>query len=248
MIIGAQRAGTSSLYRYLAGHPQLQPSIRKETEYFSREFRLGESWYRSHFPVAAPSRITFEATPDYLCFPGAAKRAARLVPQVRLIATLRNPVERAWSHYHHMVRLGFETLSFEEALDAEDARIAADLTAIEDSMRRPNDFLRFNYAYRGLYAEQLTRWINEFDTAQLHVVVFEQLVEDPGVVLGGVTDFLDVESLSSSAWTNRSYRAGARSERTPMADATRADLQQRFMEPNMQLASLLGWEELPPGW
>ena len=101
---------------------------RKEVSYFTRHFGRGEAWYRTHFPTRARVAVrrrrlhaqvrSFEATPDYLFHPLAAARAAQLVPDAKLIALLRDPVERAYSHYRHMVRLGFEDLSFDEAIRA----------------------------------------------------------------------------------------------------------------------------------
>lgn len=249
MIIGAQRAGTSSLYRYLAAHPQIVPSVRKETEYFSREYRLGEDWYRAHYPLRLRPGLTFEATPDYLCFPGAAERASALVPAARIVVILRDPVERAWSHYNHMVRLGFEELSFDDALETESSRIADDLAAIGDSGRRPNEFLRFNYTYRGHYAEQIRAWIDAFGRDQTHVVTFEELMEKPAAVLPALTDFLGVEPRGTAGWGNRSYRSGTpQGGHNAMSASARVRLEEEFAPANERLRALLDWTQLPSAW
>ncbi len=100
IILGAQRAGTSSLYYYLSQHPQILPAVRKELHFFDDHYRRGLGWYRSQFPTrGARGTITGEATPYYLSHPHAPARIQRLLPQARLIVLLRNPVERAISHY-----------------------------------------------------------------------------------------------------------------------------------------------------
>src|SRR5947209_1159841 len=135
LIIGAQKAGTTSLYRYLAAHPDIVASTRKEVHFFDINFWRGEWWYRSLFPLRRrlqrrpPLRnrpaITGEASPYYLFHPFAPERAAQLLPDAKLIVLLRDPVERAWSHYRHEVANGRETMTFPDALAAEPARLAA---------------------------------------------------------------------------------------------------------------------------
>ena len=118
MIIGTQRGGTSSLYKYLEGHPDLAASIRKETEYFSRRFGEGEGWYRAHFPVLAEARFRSHTRLPLLSADAGA--VAERLPDARFVVLLRDPVERAYSHYLHMVRLGFEERTFEEGARARD--------------------------------------------------------------------------------------------------------------------------------
>lgn len=128
VIIGAQKSGTSFFYNLLTRHPQIEKAATKEVHFFSRYYDLGPSWYNSHFPFPrqkdASNPLTGEATPYYLLHPLAARRAADTIPQARLIVMLRNPVDRAYSHYQHQVRMGNEPLpSFEEAIAAEGTRI-----------------------------------------------------------------------------------------------------------------------------
>src|SRR5215470_750369 len=117
LIIGAQKAGTTSLYAYLTAHRDVRPAGRKEVHYFDLGFtagaELGEGWYRSMFPLRARLALdgrrtgrpvrTGEASPYYLFHPAAPQRAAALVPEARLLVLVRDPVERAWSHYRHEV-------------------------------------------------------------------------------------------------------------------------------------------------
>ncbi|HEV2894458.1 MAG TPA: sulfotransferase, partial [Actinomycetota bacterium] len=137
LIIGAQRAGTTSLHRYLIQHPGVRTTLRtKGVHFFDTAYGRGMSWYASRFPtkltawyVARRHGVelrTGEASPYYLFHPHVPARVAEHLPQVRLIALLRDPVGRAYSHYQHEVARGFETLSFEEAIEAEPARLAGE--------------------------------------------------------------------------------------------------------------------------
>ena len=123
IVIGAQRCGTTSLYAYLSSHPQVVPAIKKEVHFFDYNFGKGLDWYRSHFPRWTPMGVTGEATPYYMFHPNAAKRVYQVIPQTKLIMLLRNPIDRAYSHYHHEVRLGVESATFQEAIRLEPARI-----------------------------------------------------------------------------------------------------------------------------
>src|SRR3954453_12461513 len=120
-----------------------------------------------------------EASPSYLFHPLAPDRVARLLPDARLIALLRSPVERAFSHYQHEVALGREPLSFEEAIDREDERMRGEL---EHMLRDPYYFSHtwWNYTYvaRGRYAEQLERWFADFPREQLLVLLTDELAAD----------------------------------------------------------------------
>ena len=134
LIIGAQRAGTTSLFRYLLAHPDVAgPSGGdaavwwvKETHFFDEKYSKGLDWYRSFFPLDATRQrrrkrghdlLAGEATPYYMFHPAVPARAAATLPDVRLIALLRDPVERAYSHYQMMSRTGREKLDFQRGGD-----------------------------------------------------------------------------------------------------------------------------------
>ena len=247
LVIGAQRAGTSSLYRWLGSHPDVAPSLRKEVEYFSRRPAAGERWYRAHFRLALPwagSRLAFEATPDYLFHPLAASRAAATVPDARLVALLRDPVARAWSHHGHMVRLGYETLGFDEALDAEDGRCAADLARIDDPSHDPKQLLRFSYRARGRYAEQLERWFAHFPRDRVLVVWSDDLFAEPSRAYRRVLAFLDLRDRPPASFDNVSARPPARDPAPTLAPTTRAALEADYRADDDRLADLLG--TIPP--
>jgi hypothetical protein len=259
LVIGAQRAGTSSLYRYLGAHPDVVASVRKEVEYFTRRYRLGERWYRAHFPLALPwlgTRSVFEATPDYLFHPAAAARAVETLPGARIVVLLRDPVERAWSHHGHMVRLGYETLGFADALEAEDDRIAADLARVDDAAHDPKELLRFSYRSRGRYAEQLERWFEHYPRDRVLVLWSDDLFNEPVATYRRLLVFLGLRDKLPSSFPNVSARPGSAGSAGPAGSAgsagpaptmdplTRAQLTASYVDGDERLAELLG--TIPP--
>jgi len=251
LLIGAQRSGTSSLFRYLAAHPNVGPPVRKEVGYFTRRYSAGEGWYRAHFPLAVRRRltagafVTFDATPDYLVHPYAAERAARLVPGARVVVLLRDPVERAASHYRHMVRVGFEELPLEEAIEREPERLAGDLARLrQDPGHDPRSFLRHSYVTRGLYAEQLARWFECFPSDRVLIIESAELFSSPERAFGAVVAFLGLPPWTPRRFPNVSARSSGGSE-PPISPVARRALQERFAGPDRELAALLG---RTPGW
>jgi hypothetical protein len=194
LIIGAQRSGTTSLFNYLAEHPDVLPPVGKEIHYFDLHYGRGLRWYRGRFPFSYRLRsgaLTMDASPYYLFHPLVPERAARLLPEVKLVAVLRNPIERAYSHYQHEVRDGRESLSFPEAIDREAERLAGE----EDRLRREPGYYshnhhRYSYTRRGLYLEQLRRWLHHYPRSKLLVLQSEMLFRDPPGASSAVYDFL----------------------------------------------------------
>ena len=270
LVIGAQRAGTTSLFDYLLRHPDVCGPLagggevmwsRKELHFFDERFWRGIDWYRSFFPTR-PRRaihrafggdlVSGEATPYYMFHPGVPERVGATVPDMRLIALLREPVDRAYSHYQMMVRSKREELSFEEALAAEDERLAGEEAKLLADLhyKSPNHRHRA-YFRRGLYAEQLERWLEHFPREQLLVLSAEDFFERSEEVYENVLGFLglrrrklaDLKARGTTAdpkkpWGARGSRNRARYE--PLDPATRADLERRYREPNARLAELLG--------
>lgn len=194
LIIGAQRSGTTSLYNYLAQHPDVLPPLGKEIHYFDLHYARGVRWYRGRFPFSHRLRrraLTIDASPYYLAHPLAPERAAQLLPEVKLVAVLRNPVDRAFSHYQHEVRDGRESLSFAEAIDREPARLAGEQERLQ---REPSYYSynhhRYSYLRRGLYLEQLGRWVQHYPRSRLLVLQSEQLFREPAAVSAALYDFL----------------------------------------------------------
>jgi len=242
LIIGAQKAGTSSLYWYLDRHPLVRRSLMKEVEFFTLHHHRGERWYRSWFPRrrAGDDWITGEATPYYLFHPAAAERAARLVPRVRAIAVLRDPVERCISHYHHERVLGRESLPLEEALERETQRLdGEERKLLEDDRYRSMAHQSHSYRSRGLYAPQLQRWFDALGREQVLVLLSEDLYQRPAESFRTVSAFLGIPPIDLDeypAHNSRVYPAAA--------DHVVAGLERFYAPHNQRLAALLG-RELP---
>jgi hypothetical protein len=250
VILGGQRCGTSSMYKYLGRHPQIAPSLRKETEYFSIDYDKGEAWYRAHFPLSARRTtarlrgrrlVTFEATPDYLFDPRAPQRLADVLPDAKLIIMLRDPVERAFSHYHHNVRLGLEDLSFREAVAAEDARIADDLTAMSlNPLDRVRDLRNYSYVSRGHYGEQIARWFDLFDRDRFLFIIAEDFFEHPGNSLHALEAFVGVDTWSPPDFVNYSYTGTTTAANPELPADLRQDLERTFATSHADIMSLTG--------
>lgn len=250
VILGGQRCGTSSLYKYLGRHPQIAPSLRKETEYFTVDYGKGESWYRAHFPLGirravAEKRgrtlLTFEATPDYLFDPRAPERLAAALPEAKLIVMLRDPVERAYSHYHHSVRLGFEDLSFRDAIAAESERLAPDIeTMRRDPLDRVPNFRRYSYVSRGQYSDQITRWYDHFERDRFLIMTAEAFFDHPERTLHTIEEFVGVDAWAPSEFLNYSYTGAFSAGNPDLPPDLRHELQQRFMASNADLEGLTG--------
>ncbi len=249
LILGGQRCGTSSLYKYLGRHPDIAPSLRKETEYFTIDYGKGELWYRAHFPLKlrrllhrliGRRLLSFEATPDYLFDPRAPQRVNALVPNAKLIVLLREPVERAFSHYHHMARLGLEDLSFLDAVASEEQRLDGQLEEMaRDPLARVLPFRRYSYAARGLYAEQLAHWFDHFPREQFLIVDSAQFFADPGATLRQILEFVGAPAWTPTEFRNYSYTT--KPTRNPeIPEPTGTDLRERFAGPNRRLEKLLG--------
>jgi hypothetical protein len=247
LVIGAQKSGTTSLHDYLAEHPAVLSSAAKEVQYFHRYYKKGELWYRSRFPLALhAARVRRkvgmrpaigEASPDYLFDPRAPARVHAFDPGMKLIAVLRDPVERAYSQWRMEQRRGNETRSFEEALDREEAELEDELTRL----RQTNGYLdapfRMSYVARGRYAEQLERWLAFFPREQLLVLVSDELRADPAEAMDRAWSFLGLPE-----WRSERYRLrGVQGEET-MASETRERLARTFAPHNKRLEALLGRE------
>src|SRR5690606_38308146 len=198
LVIGTQRGGTTSLFNYLVQHPDVRPPLRKEVHYFDFNHARGPTWYRGCFPYSHRLRagaLTIDATPYYMMHPLAAQRAAALLPDVKLVALLRNPIDRALSHYQHEVRGGRESLPFAEALEREAERLAGHEERLRSDPRHYSwNHHRYAYIRRGLYLEQLQRWVRHFPPSQLLVLQSERLFRDPPSVTGEVYRFLGLRT------------------------------------------------------
>lgn len=251
LLIGAQKAGTSSLYFYLQQHPNviLPVAITKETHYFDLNFLKGESWYRGHFPRrvamrAAAARkgvaMTFEATPEYIVYPRAAERIARILPDTKAVLTLRNPIDRAFSHYNMQVLRTLEGLSFEDALDAECERIEPHYERI---LRDPEhvgiEFLQFGYTRRGIYVDQIENWHRHHKPENLLVIEMGEIQRDPVATFRKVQRFLGLPTFDDAILENINP-GNYVTRKIEMKPETRERLRNFFRSHNQRLYDYLG--------
>ncbi|WP_336921898.1 sulfotransferase domain-containing protein [Aquipuribacter sp. SD81] len=251
VVAGAQRCGTTSLFRALAAHPDVvAPLPGKGVHHFdtASAYVRGPEWYLGHFPLAAPARTrtggrarTGEASPYYLFHPLAAERIATTVPLARVVVLLRDPVERAFSAWKQERGRGFETEDFERALDLEPERLAGE----EERIRNEPGYQSFShqhhaYVARGRYADQLERMSSALAPGTLFVAETQDVLADDGETWDALLRHLDLR-----AWRPPEVpRANARPS-TPMPDRLRARLESQFHDSDSRLAPFLG---KAPSW
>jgi len=242
LIIGAPKCGTSSLYAYLLQHPRIATAVRKEISFFSRLWDLGPAWYSAHFDAPTADTITGEASTTYLFTPISIGRIKTFVPDVKLIALLRNPAERTISHYHHNVRAKREPLPLDEALEQEEKRIAQAKEAVMHRFKCWHPALPGHaYVQRSIYADQLSLWYDAFPFDQILVLQSERLFGRPNETTNRVFEFLGLPTLANLDTTPANM--GAYNNRYP---ETYGRLQAYFTQSNERLYSLTGrrfdWE------
>jgi len=256
IIVGAQKSGTSSLYKYLLSHPNVmgvhgyRPDGRttwgKEIHYFDDNFDKPEWWYRFHFPLEAHlakrSAITGEASPQYLYHPHVPERIASMVPKAKIVICLRNPVDRAVSSYWHYVRKGIEDLSMRQAFENEKERIRI------DKIRLSKDEFYFGYKHKhlsyldkGIYADQVKRYLDHFDRSRVLILRAERLFDETQFAVNEVISFLELEHRQLDV--SRKYNTG--SYRSEIEADVRARLEEYYKPHNERLFELL---EVESAW
>jgi hypothetical protein len=242
VIIGAQRGGTTSLYAYLSEHPRIAPAAAKELHFLTDRHERGRDWYLGQFPAELPPGvITGEATPYALFHPLSPARLRAVAPEARLIAVLRNPIERAYSHYVLERARGDEALDFVAAIEAEAERLAGEEARLVSEAGYVSEAHKHaSYLARGDYAPQLERWLARFPRERLLVIRSEDLYERTAETFARVTSFLGIPPGAP-----RSFEVHNRLSGPPLDPAVRARLSRHFAPRNARLAALLGWD---PGW
>jgi hypothetical protein len=248
LIVGTHKGGTTSLWHYLGEHPRVVPSAVKEINFFSLHFERGVDWYRRQLGLGVPrddgADVHGEASPFYLLHPDAPSRARAVAPEARIIVLLREPVARTWSHLQHARRMGHETLAVEDALAAEDERLAAERERMRrDPRYKPYRLAHLSYATRSEYADQVERWMAQFPREQVLILRSEDLYRDPAEVHLRTLRFLDLDPVPLERYEN--HLPGVYTNGPDPALAGR--LARRFEEPNRRLADLVG-DEVVTGW
>ncbi|MFM6190739.1 MAG: sulfotransferase domain-containing protein [Planktothrix sp.] len=238
IIIGVQKGGTNSLYNYLCTHPQIVAATQKEIHFFTLNYEQGLTWYQSQFSSEADGKqiLTGEGSPYYLFHPLVPQRLYESFPNTRLIVLLRNPVDRAISHYYWEVKLGYEPLSLEEAISQEPERLQGEVEKIcSDGTYFSFNHQHYSYLARGLYAEQLQRWMQFFPREQFLILKSEDLYCNSAKVVNQVFDFLEIPNYilpTYDKYNENDY---------PQTDSSiRQKLAAYFQPHNQKLTQLLG--------
>ena len=244
LIIGAAKSGTTALWHYLNQHPQIYMSPRKHTRFFafrdenprfngpgpknpSHPYAVADvNDYHALFDGATDETAVGEASHSYLHRPEAPARIRQYAPRMKLIAVLRNPAERAYSHYRQMIRDGREPLDdFTLALEAEAARI------------RDGWWPDFHYVQVGLYYMQLRRYFDLFERNQIRIYLYEDFTVDQTGVLRDIFDFLNVDSVFYPEVAIRYNASGV-----PRNEAVHTTLQTlRLIKPVAERYLTKGW-------
>jgi len=245
IIVGVQKGGTTSLFEYLSVHPNILPPFRKEIKYFDFNYHFGQGWYRANFPLrrklALKNALTGEASPNYIFHPLGLERIASALPGIKVIAILRNPVKRAFSHYHHMREQGKETLSFEQAIEAEEGRLHGEAGRIAADNRHPSDeYFNHSYLARGRYIEQVPRLYELFPRENILILQSEEFYARTADMYHQVLDFIGLPKVDLPG-----YRVANQGKYAPMQAGTRQQLVDYFAPYNQQLYQYLqrdfGW-------
>jgi hypothetical protein len=225
VIIGAAKGGTTFFYNLLTKHPHVEPAAYKEIHYFDLLFDEGAEAYRQCFPLPrwrdGRKTITGEATPGYLFHPHAPERMAEIVPQARLLALLRNPVDLFYSSYQHRVRKGQEDRSFEQTVRA--------------ALNNPHEVRLI----MGIYVDHLLRWRRFFSAEQMLVLKSEDLFERPQDTLKLTLEFLDLPGWEPEALALQDKRNKGNYEQK-IDPTIRRRLEDYFEPHNRRLYEFLG--------
>jgi hypothetical protein len=260
LIIGAQKGGTVALRKYLARHQNIVPAKQKEIGYFDQDisYRRGNRWYHSHFPL--PHRlgrrgVTFEATPEYLYYPKAAQRIFSYDPALRLIVLLREPIERAFSAWNMFRTLRYEQPDYLRAILPEcDPVLRESISQMlsgdsfpefDQAVRDEIDgtlsgsaALEPSFVRRGLYHEQLLRYLKCFSREQILVLDSARLKRELGNVLPEVIQFLGLPEYAALPVDLPLFHVGQYEQQ--IAASTRGFLREFYQPHNDQLYELLG--------
>jgi hypothetical protein len=252
LIVGAQRCGTTSMFKTLVQHPLVLPPLwRKGIHYFDKNYERGLDWYRGHFPLEASMRragrqaganpLTLESSPYYMFHATAPQRIARDLPGVKLLVLLRDPVERAYSAHAHELARGYETELFERAVELEPQRLEAEVERMKTDSSYDSHHVQHNaYLARGRYIEQLARLESLFGREAIHVVDSGDFFSEPEPVFAQVTSFLGLPSVEGIAFERHNARP-----RSAMDADLRRRLDDYFLPWDSELTSWLG---KPPSW
>jgi len=251
IIVGAQRCGTTSMYKTLCQHPGVLPAVlHKGVHYFDTNFQRGRGWYLAHFPTTADLNrheyggqpaITGESSPYYMFHPHGAARIAATLPSVRVLVMVRDPIERAYSAHTHESARGFEDLPFDEAIEQEEERTGAEYERmVADPEYSSFEVQHHSYIARGRYARQLRSLSKELGRDRVHVVDSGRFFSQPEQEMPAVLEFLGLPPFETFTFERHNARP-----RTSLSGQLRARLEAEF---GVEDESLIDWLGRQPSW
>jgi hypothetical protein len=240
IIAGVQKGGTTFMFQEMLRHPEIRGGLTKEVHFFDTNWERGVDWYSGMFARSRPGvkMIRGEASPAYIFYPHTVRRIAETLADPRLIVIVRDPVQRALSHYKHERRLGFEPCpTFEGALALEESRVAEEFDRLNDgSLSTSFAVGHFAYTRRGLYAEQLKRAAALIGRERLLVLISEEMFAEPKRATSTALDFVGAtpREIGNVGANDMAFQSA------PMDASTASMLRERFAEPNAELQNFLG--------
>ena len=242
LICGSPRSGTTSLYEGLIEHPNIYRAKIKEISFFDVNSHRGKNWYQYHFPskfdkiFTNSKMITGEATPFYLIHPHAPSRIAKIIPNVKIILILRNPIDRAYSHYSSAFKNKKDDLSFEEAIQQENSRIINEkekLINIPDY--NSENFYKWSYFEQGIYYNYIIYWMKFFPKENFHIISSEEFFKNPTKNFNKLFNFLGISEFNYEKYIQ--YNTG---NYDSMKNSTRKYLSEFYKPHNEKLYELIG--------
>jgi len=247
LVIGAKRCGTTSLFYHLPEHPCISKSPYDNMGFFNDNFHLGINWYKSFFPTIFTRNkikskfgdcMTFDVTTTYMEEESTANNVYQTKPNMKIIVILRNPVDRAYSHYHVNVKEKSEKRSFEDAIFEEMNRIKSE-RIIQNKNKNLRVFTPNNIHYlkKGFYALQLKSWFKIFPREQILVLSTEEFQEDQNIIYKKIFDFLNIPNMKI-----KSTEKMEKGNYIPMKHDTQNLLLDYFRQYNYELFELINSE------
>ena len=247
LIIGAQKSATTSLLTYIGRHSRVRLGGKKTAHFFDLNFHKGAEWYASHFPRVRPwpislflsgqrserNWLTGESCPSYMFLPEVPQRVRQMLPDVKLIVILRNPVDRLVSQYQHERRKKRAGQDFEEFI--------APSLGVEWPAKGDIQSLRQSCAVpRGFYADQLRHWQTFFPAQQFLVLSFDEMVKNSAAAMNKVFEFLGLEAQAVD--TSQVHNSGGGATLPAVRPELRTQLETLYRRKNKDLAELTGQE------
>lgn len=246
-ILGAAKSGTSSLYEYLIQHPFIHSAFTKEPRFFDKYFYKGINWYKIQFPTKIQKFIdekflkkkflTGESTVRYLDHPFVPQRIKKITPNAKFIILLRNPIDRAFSHYTMMEHKHKEDLSFDEAISKESERTREEFAMMEkDENYYSSEYYHHAYLDRGIYYKKIEKWFKVFPKEQFLIIQSEELFKNPNETYQQIIKFLNLPD-----WKLKNYSivGPGKYKKQKISNEARKKLTEFFKPHNERLFELL---------